>query len=131
MPSLGGGLVNMVSSTEPLCKAPLPLGPALEPWLLAFIPLLPGESDPPEATPDVEPPPGWRKGVTFFTKLYHRTLNANIFYLVTWRKPPQGCRSTWEKVGLYWCAQKLSQCFIRARPRSCSRGSYGYCCKRY
>ena len=55
---LGGGLVNMVSSTEPLCRAPLPLGPALDPWLLAFIPLLPGESEPPEATPvAVEPPP--------------------------------------------------------------------------
>ena len=55
MPSLGGGLVNMVSSTEPLCRAPLPLGPALDPWL--FCPLFPGESEPPETAPDVEPPP--------------------------------------------------------------------------
>ena len=47
----------MVSSTEPLCKAPLPLGPALDPWLLGFAPPLPGESEPPETTPDVEPPP--------------------------------------------------------------------------
>ena len=55
MPSLGGGLVNMVSSTDPLCRAPLPLGPALDPWL--FCPLFPGESEPPETAPDVEPPP--------------------------------------------------------------------------